>query len=86
MSTVSIHELKVFQLFRDNPGDWMSSQQVAKRARIAPRTARLHCSGLAQVGILDEAKVFPGFRYRLCPTAGDRPYYSNLDAAEEALS
>ena len=86
MAEVSVHEVKVWRLFRDLPGEFLSSQQVAKRAGIAPRTARLHCSGLAQVGILDEARVFPGYRYRLSPHAAQRPYYADLVAAEEALS
>jgi DNA-binding IclR family transcriptional regulator len=44
---------------------WLTSQQVAEGAKVAARTARQHLLRLVQLGLLDQAEVFPAHRYRL---------------------
>ncbi len=77
-SEVSIHEIRVFNVFRANPGRWMSNHDVAAKTEgIAHRTVRAHTGKLVKAGILDQAEVFPGHRYRLSEMAAKRnPAYT----------
>lgn len=70
-SEVSIHLLRVFQAVRDADG-WVTSQGVADAANVKPRTARSHLIRLVRLGIVDQAEVFPGHRYRMSSLAEKR--------------
>lgn len=79
---ISIHEARAYLAFRTAEG-WMTSKDLAARAGIAPRTARLHALRFVQLGIVDQAEVFPGHRYRLSPNARNRnlAYLQRLEQA-----
>jgi hypothetical protein len=85
---ISRHEIAIYQAFAGRPGKWLSSAEVARAAKVAPRTARAHVVRLTGLGVLDEAdEVWPGRRYRLAADAGDGPrsYADRLRRAAEVL-
>lgn len=83
---ISVHESRVFIALLKN-GGWMSSNDVASMANVASRTARQHLLKLTRLGLLDQAEVFPGHRYRLSRLAKQRnhSYYGRLVQACEIL-
>lgn len=80
--TVSEHEVRVFLALK-SAGGWLTNLEVAERAKVAARTARLHTRRLVALGVLDVAEVFPGHRYRIAEKAGRRNagYVQRLDDA-----
>lgn len=46
-----------------NSGKWLSANEVAKAAKVAPRTARMHCKRLVDAGVFDEVRLHPSHRY-----------------------
>jgi predicted ArsR family transcriptional regulator len=60
---VSEHLFRIYVTLRDSDS-WLTAQQVAKKAKVAPRTARHHTTRLVSAGLLAQADVFPGPRYR----------------------
>lgn len=86
MDTISIHEVSVVRALAD--GAWRTSKEIAQLAEVADRTARHHCLRLSNLGVLDQAQVFPGHRYRLSGEAGQREgaYMKRLKAAAVALN
>lgn len=67
---ISRHQVAVFEHMKD--GSWKTANEVALATKVAGRTARHHLAGLTQLGVLEEAYVFPGHRYRLHPAPGAR--------------
>ncbi len=80
---VSLHEVKVYRLFAANPERWISNREVAAEAHVAQRTARAHTLKLVNLGLLDQAEVFPSHRFRFSETASKRnkTYTQRLDHA-----
>ena len=83
---VSIHEVRVFLVLRDEPR-WVDANTVAQKAKVSPRTARAHLRRLTQLGVVDMAQVFPGHRYRYAEKAEKRnaTYVQRLEGACEAF-
>lgn len=83
---ISLHEVKAFLALR-SASDWITSKDIAERAGIAPRTARLHALRLVRLGIVDQAEVFPAHRYRLASNARNRNvnYLQRLEQACEVF-
>ncbi|MGL5912021.1 MAG: hypothetical protein ACRCZP_18600 [Phycicoccus sp.] len=86
-SEVSRHEIAVYQAIARGGDKWISSAEIASRADVAPRTARAHALKLVQLGVVDQAEVFPGHRYRLSEFAGkrNRGYVDRITRAAQAL-
>lgn len=65
----------------------MTAREIANEAGVAPRTARAHVLKFVQLGIVDQASVFPGHRYRVSEHASkwNRSYCDRLARAAEAL-
>ena len=61
---MSIQQVRIFRYIQQAQG-WVTARDIAKGADVAERTARSHAFRLVRMGILDEARVFPGHRYRL---------------------
>lgn len=82
---ISAHQLRVYQYAADH--EWFTSAQLAQGAGVAPRTARAHARRFVQLGLFDQAEVFPAHRYRLSPLAEKRnaAMVRRLGAAAEAL-
>jgi DNA-binding IclR family transcriptional regulator len=86
-SEVSRHEVSVYRALEAAGTSWISSREIAERAAVAPRTARAHVLKLVRLGIVDQAEVFPGHRYRLAEHADkrNRGYFDRLMRAAEVL-
>ncbi len=69
---VSNHLAKVFLVLKASPKEWLTAGGIAEKADVAGRTARSHCLRLVNLGIVDQAEVFPAHRYRLSPMASKR--------------
>jgi hypothetical protein len=80
---ISSHQVRVFRFVRDAKR-WVTSREIVVGARVAPRTAREHAYRLVALGILDQAEVFPGHRYRFSAQADKRnkAYLLRLAEAE----
>jgi len=68
---VSEHLARIYRCLLD-ADDWLTAKEIAKGARVAPRTARAHALKLVGLGVCDQAEVFPGHRYRIAATAEKR--------------
>lgn len=68
---VSTHLLAVWTLLRDT-GEWLSNQEIAQRADVAPRTARAHTRYLLYLGLIDLEETFPRHIYHISASAEKR--------------
>lgn len=84
-SEVSVHLVRIYCCCL--AGGWVTSAEVATRARVSPRTARHHLLRLVRLGILDQAEVFPRHRYRVSQLAGKRnkAFVQRLEKAQEVF-
>lgn len=84
---VSIHEVAIYKVFCGAGKAWLTSAELAVRAKVAPRTARGHALKLVRLGVVDQAQVFPGYRYRLIEPETERnhDYVDRLHHAASVL-
>jgi DNA-binding IclR family transcriptional regulator len=84
---ISLHQVKVYQYVAAGQR-WMTNKDIAQGAGVAPRTARQHTKALVNLGIFDQAEVFPSHAYRLSDKAKQRntAYLLRLQKAEEVLA
>jgi hypothetical protein len=85
---ISAHQVRAFRCL-ENAGDaWMTNNEIAKTARVAPRTARAITKKFVELGVLDLAEVFSAQRYRMSPLAEkrNRGYLTRLQQAAEVLN
>lgn len=61
---ISIHRVRVFQ-FLATAGGWQTNRDIVNGASVAPRTAASLTKNLVELGILEQAAVFPAHRYRV---------------------
>jgi len=64
-------------------GDWLTTQDLADIAGIAPRTARHHAHRLVALNIFEQAATWPS-RYKLSPKA-DKKYITQIEQAISVL-
>ena len=69
---ISIELYRVFRLITARPKQWFTCAEVARGARVAPRTARHHLVRMTKLRLLDVAEVFPARKYKLSPLAKER--------------
>lgn len=83
---VSLHEVKVV-FFVCSAGEWRTANEIAVATGVAARTVRAHVRRLVNLGIFDQAEVFPGHRYRFSSMAAQRnkSYIQRLNSAADAL-
>jgi hypothetical protein len=84
---ISEHEVKVFLALRQSRDAWRTSNEIGKASGVAYRTARAHTARMAERGILQVRKVFPGHRFRLVenPEKRDPEYIKRMEEAIEAF-
>jgi len=84
---ISAHEVRLLLFFRRHAHRWFDNAQAAAVAEVSPRTARLHTSRLAALGILDVQRVFPASKFKLAgsPSEAGRAYLERWEKAREAL-
>lgn len=80
---ISIQQARAFRFLQDAKGRWVTSRELAVGARVAPRSARMYVRLFVDVGIADQAELFPGHRYRLSVKAAKRNtgYLQRIEAA-----
>ena len=85
-SGISQQRVRVFLALQDGK-HWWTNEELADATGISVRTARHHTKTLADMGIVETAAVFPGYRYRLSPIAEmqNRDYVARLTTAAEIL-
>jgi hypothetical protein len=85
---ISRHEVEVYRVLRAAGQTWLNNADIADRAdRVAPRTVRATTHKLVNLGVVDQAEVFPGHRFRIADRAGqrNREYLDRLHRAAEVL-
>lgn len=85
-SEVSVHLARIFLAIRC--GKWMTAKEVATIAVVDGATARGHLRRLVKQGLLDQAEVFPGHRYRMSSVAEKRnlAFVRRLEQAVEIFT
>lgn len=85
---ISLHEVRVYVAFLDNPTAWLTNKDVAQIASVSGRTARLHTQRLTGLGILNVTKVVPGYRFQLSDMAirQNVSYITHLDNARAVFA
>lgn len=83
---ISQHEVLVY-LALANSKAWMTNRDIADQTGVAPRTARAHTLKLVQLGLVEQAEIFPAHRYRLSDHAAkrNRGYFDRITRAIEIL-
>jgi hypothetical protein len=84
---VSVHAVRVFIALVDAGDEWLTSIQASARAEVGPRSTRQHLRKLSSLGVVDKAKVFPGYRYRLAraPEGRGAEHLQRLHAARAVV-
>lgn len=85
-SEISLHQLKVFLTVRD-AGRWVTNKEIAVASGVALRTASLHTLRFVNLGIFDQAEVFPAHHYKLSELADKRnkAMFERLEKAREVF-
>jgi hypothetical protein len=82
---LSEHEVRIVHAFKDNPGKWFTSGDIATAAHVAGRTARQYTRELTELGVIEEAKTFPAARFKWSEK-GARKNAAYLRKIDEAAS
>lgn len=79
---ISEHQVRIYQFVRRAEG-WLDNRAIAAGAGVAKRTASQHTKALTDLGLFDQAEVFPGHRYRFSAFAEKRnkAYLQRLEMA-----
>ena len=84
---VSRQEIEVFRVLLGSQA-WMSNREIASACKdVADRTVRAMTLKFVQLGLVEQAEVFPGHRYRVCPKANkrNRGYVDRLKHAADVF-
>jgi len=81
---ISAHLCRVYVSVK-SANCWMTAKDIAQAAKVADRTARSHALRLVNLGVFDQAEVFPAHRYKISEKASKRnkAIILRLEAAHE---
>lgn len=67
--------------------DWTTASDLARAAKIAPRTSRAYALKFVKLGLFDLAEVWPAHRYRWSSVAAkrNRSYVDRLARAADVF-
>jgi DNA-binding IclR family transcriptional regulator len=82
---ISQEQVKVIQMFAAHPEEWFSSSDVVRHCEVKPSTVIHLLLGFCRDGLLERFELFPGFRYRLSPSAPSHPYFVKVQQAAEVM-
>jgi DNA-binding IclR family transcriptional regulator len=68
---ISEHQWKIFDCLTQ-ANTWMSNKDIAQKTGVSLRRTGFHTNNLVQLGILDQAEVYPGHRFRVSDKASKR--------------
>lgn len=82
---ISIQEVLTFKAL--STGSWMTNQEIAAETKVPVRTVRSKTKKFVDLGLCDQAEIFPAHRYRLSEKASARnkAYLQRLLNAKEIL-
>jgi Fic family protein len=85
-SEISLNQVKLYHHLKTTRA-WLTNKDLARVLRISLRNASLHTQQLVKLGILDQAEVYPGHRYRFSSQARKRnlAYTQRLEQAVEVF-
>lgn len=83
---ISAHEIRVYEAAKAS-GGWLTARELAVAADVADRTARAHAAAFAEKGVLEVAKVFGGYRYRIVhkTTGTAQQFVAELESAKHII-
>jgi predicted transcriptional regulator len=81
---ISIHQWKIYKCLHER-NRWMTNKDIAQATDVSLRRVSFHTNNLVQLGILDQAEVYPGHRFKISPKASKRNagYLLRLEQAGE---
>jgi hypothetical protein len=85
---VSRHEVEVFRALLANASVWKTNAELATECRdVAPRTVRAMTFKFVQLGLVDQAEVFPAHKFKIAAKADkrNRGYADRLRHAAEVF-
>jgi DNA-binding transcriptional ArsR family regulator len=81
LNEISPHLVKVHRALAKKPPHWLTNQEIgALLPDVAARTIRYHTRRLTAAGVLEERRVFGGYRYRYAATP-DQEAVAQLNSA-----
>jgi DNA-binding IclR family transcriptional regulator len=82
-SEISLHLVKIYRCLSQSKA-WMTNKQIAETTGVSLRRTSHHTKTLVGLGILDQAELYPGHRYRMSDKADKRngSYLARLKQAE----
>lgn len=83
-SEISLHLVKIYRCLSQSHA-WMTNKHIAEATGVSLRRTSHHTKTLVGLGILEQAEVYPGHRYRVAEKADKRngSYLARLKQAEE---
>ena len=81
---ISEHQWKIYDCLIKGQR-WMSNREIAEFTGVSLRRVGFHTKNLVQLGILDQAEVYPGHRFKVASKAEKRNfgYIQRLQQAGE---
>lgn len=82
-NAISTHEVRVYHAIK-SARRWLTNREIQEAVPdIANRTVRAHTLKLSSLGLIDQAQVFPGHRFRWSETSERRnpAYCKRLESA-----
>jgi len=82
---ISLHEVKVYRVLKGSPEKWFTNAEIAEAGGLKKRTARTHTLRFANLGIIEQAEVFPSHKFKFSAKAGKRNggFLKRLELADE---
>ena len=83
---ISLHQLRVFRFVAD-ANTWLTNREIAHGLNMRERTVRAHTKRFVELGIFDQAEVFPAHKFRLSGQARKRNigFMNRLNSAAEVF-
>lgn len=70
---ISEQEVRIFCVFRNHSDQWLTNKQISELSDSIPgRTVRLHVKRFVDLGLVDQAELFPSHRYKWSSKAEKR--------------
>lgn len=83
---ISLHQVKIYRQLVASK-QWMTNKELAAQTGVSLRNVAYHTKRFVDLGICDQAEVYPGHRYRFSDKANKRnaSYVLRLKQADEVF-
>jgi predicted transcriptional regulator len=84
---ISLHQWKIYDCVVRSQA-WMTNKEIAQQTGVSLRATSFHTNNLVQLGIFDQAEVYPGHRFKMSTRADKRNtgYLKRLQQAGEIFA